>query len=333
MSYLNVAQSSQVTQAYRTLGMIPINSQYHSGPRAFAKHRRKIANQDEKLALSREEVVEDPRLNTEEPFPFMDLPTEIRVRIYQYALVRQRRLHLEVMRTPALACVSKQIRQECLPTFLRVNSFQASYTRGLDGTYGLSFADETLAWLKTLPFTAGLFKDIRVTFQGDLGQGGHRSSVFQIIATAKETWINHFDRWCPFCIDGYHGSYYHLPHPNYDHPCLKTNPLKLKGMHDDFVAAVERTYFKFSDTWGRGGLSISEVIDLAKAADEIKKNPDVFIPFCFSMQKLIEHTDKIEKWAVVYSDYLASQRAQEALLEDDGVEQENPANQWTLDDD
>jgi hypothetical protein len=177
MSYLNVAQSSQVTQAYRTLGMIPINSQYHSGPRAFAKHRRKIAIQDEKLALSREEVVEDPRLNTEEPFPFMDLPTEIRVRIYQYALVRQRRLHLEVMRTPALACVSKQIRQECLPTFLRVNSFQASYTRGLDGTYGLSFADETLAWLKTLPFTAGLFKDIRVTFQGDLGQGGHRSSI------------------------------------------------------------------------------------------------------------------------------------------------------------
>ncbi|KAH0289203.1 hypothetical protein KCU62_g4526, partial [Aureobasidium sp. EXF-3399] len=102
-------------------------------------------------------------------------------------------------------------------------------------------------------------------------------------------------------------------------------------MHDEFVAAVERTYFKFSDTWGRGGLSISEVIDLAKAADEIKQNPDVFIPFCFSIQKLIEHTDKIEKWAGVYSDYLASQRAQEALLEDDGAEQEDHSNQWTLD--
>ncbi|CAD0099450.1 unnamed protein product [Aureobasidium mustum] len=102
-------------------------------------------------------------------------------------------------------------------------------------------------------------------------------------------------------------------------------------MHDEFVAAVERTYFNFSDNWGRGGLSISEVIDLAKAADKIKQNPDVFIPFCFSMQKLIEHTDKIEKWASVYSDYLASQRAQEILLEADGLAQEDPALQWTED--
>ncbi|KEQ66574.1 uncharacterized protein M437DRAFT_81067 [Aureobasidium melanogenum CBS 110374] len=331
MSYLDAAQSSRVSHAYLTLGLVPISTQYNSGARAFAKHRRKIAIQDEKLALSREEVVQDPRLNAEEPFPFMDLPAEIRVRIYQYALARPRRLHLEVMRTPALACVSKQIRQECLATFLRVNSFQASYTRGLDGTFGLTFADETLAWLKTLPFTTRMIQDIRVTFQGDLGQRGHRSVIFQIIATAKETWVNHFDRWCPFCIDGFYGSYYHLPHPNYDHPCLKTNPLKLKGMHDEFVAAVERTYFKDSDEWGRGGLSISEVIDLGGAADEIKQNPDVFIPFCFSIQKLIEHTDKIEKWAGVYSDYLASQRAQEALLEADGLAQEDPALQWTDD--
>ncbi|CAD0086851.1 unnamed protein product [Aureobasidium vineae] len=170
MSYLDAAQSSRVSQAYRTLGLVPISSQYHSGARTFTAHRRKIAIQDEKLALSREEAVEDPRLSTEESFPFMDLPAEIRVRIYQYALVRPRRLHLEVARTPALACVSKQIRQECLQTFLRVNSFQASYTRGLDRTFGLSFADETLAWLKTLPFTAKMIQDLRITFQGDLGQ-------------------------------------------------------------------------------------------------------------------------------------------------------------------
>ncbi|THZ10438.1 hypothetical protein D6C95_00549, partial [Aureobasidium pullulans] len=119
MSFLDANQSRQVTQAYRTLGITPITSSYHTGTRTFTKHRRSIAIQDEKIALLREPSAKDPRIDPSQPFPLLDLPAEIRVRIYQYALVRQRRLHLEIARTPNLACVSRQLRREVLPVFLR----------------------------------------------------------------------------------------------------------------------------------------------------------------------------------------------------------------------
>lgn len=312
MSYLDANQSRQVTQAYRTLGITPITSSYHSGTRTFTKHRRSIAIQDEKLAFLREPPVQDPRLDASKPFPLLDLPAEIRVRIYQYAVVRQRRLHLEILRTPNLACASRQLRQEVLPVFLRANCFQASYTRGFDGTYGLAFADTTLSWLRSLPLTTKLIRDIRVTFQGDLGQGGHISTIFQVIAGGKEVFVNHFNRWCPFCTDGWFGTYYHLPHPNYDHPCLKSNPLKLKSMHDDFVRAVQNCYFtSSSENWAKGGLSLTEIINLGKAADKIKEDPEVFLRFAFCVEKVVEHAEKISEWATVYSRYLERQRERE----------------------
>lgn len=314
MSFLDANQSRQVTQAYRTLGITPITSSYHTGTRTFTKHRRSIAIQDEKIALLREPLVQDPRMDPSQPFPLLDLPAEIRVRIYQYALVRQRRLHLEIARTPNLACVSRQLRREVLPVFLRVNCFQASYTRGSDKTYGLTFSDTTLSWLRSLPLTTKLIRDIRVTFQGDLGQGGHISTIFQIVAGGREVFVNHYNRWCPFCIDGYFGAYYHLPHPNYDHPCLKSNPLKLKNMHDDFVRAVQHCYFTNDGTeehWGKGGLSLAEVVDLGKAADKIKEDPEVFLRFAFCVEKVVEHAEKISEWATVYSRYLERQRERE----------------------
>ncbi|KEQ89164.1 hypothetical protein M438DRAFT_401332 [Aureobasidium pullulans EXF-150] len=313
MSFLDANQSRQVTQAYRTLGITPITSSYHTGTRTFTKHRRSIAIQDEKIALLREPLVQDPRMDPSQPFPLLDLPAEIRVRIYQYALVRQRRLHLEIARTPNLACVSRQLRREVLPVFLRVNCFQASYTRGSDKTYGLTFSDTTLSWLRSLPLTTKLFRDIRVTFQGDLGQGGHISTIFQIVAGGREVFVNHYNRWCPFCIDGYFGAYYHLPHPNYDHPCLKSNPLKLKNMHDDFVRAVQHCYFTdgTEEHWGKGALSLAEVVDLGKAADKIKEDPEVFLRFAFCVEKVVEHAEKISEWATVYSRYLERQRERE----------------------
>lgn len=311
MSHMDANQTNRVAQAYRTLGLKPVTSRHQTAARAFTRHRRKIAAQDERLAQAKEETGANPRIDTEGAFPFMDLPAELRLRVYKLALARPHRLHVEVMRTPNLACTSKQVRQECLPVFLRVNCFQAYYSRGLDGTFGIIFANETLAWLRTLPLTAGYIQDLRVTFQGDIGQGDPRSSVFQIIATATQTFINHVERRCPFCIDGWYGESYKLPHPVYDHPCLRNPPFKLKNAHDMLVKMLETFYFKKSADWGRGGLSITDVIDLGAVADSIKQDPSVFRTFCLSIQKMVDHADQVGLWAAEWTDIMEQSRARQ----------------------
>lgn len=329
MSHADANQTVLASQAYRRLGLKPITSQYKSGARAFTKQRHKIAAQDERLAFLKEESIQDPRLDPEVSFPFMDLPAEIRVRVYQYALTRSRRLHLEVTRTPALACVSKHIRQECLPVFLRVNSFQAYYSRGLDGTFGIDFANENLAWLMTMPLTAKLIQNIQITYQGDLGQGGPRSIKFLVVANSSRTFVNHVEKACPFCIDGWYGEYYKLPHPAYDHPSFAKSPFKMKDIHDEFVKEVETAYFRKSADWGRGGLSITDVINLAGAADSIKKDPALFRPFCLSMQKMIDDAYRVVAWATDWTELMAERRVQqEALEEAGGPRQADPVEQW-----
>lgn len=56
---------------------------------------------------------------TRTPLEFMDLPKEIRMMIYRYAL-RRRSVKNSV---PALLSVNRQIREEASPTFYRINRF------------------------------------------------------------------------------------------------------------------------------------------------------------------------------------------------------------------
>jgi hypothetical protein len=312
MSFLDADRASRVSRAYRSLGIQAITSNYLSASSTFARHRRRVTARDEQLALTQEMRARDPRLDLEIPFPLMDLPAEIRVRIFEYALVLSRRVHFEVMRTPSLACVSKQVRQECLPIFLRVNIFQTSYSRGLDGTFGIVFANETIAWLKELPLTAKLIRDIRVTFQGHLGRDDDKSSAFQIIANSSRVSINHFDRRCPFCIDGRYGDDFKLPHPSLDHPaCPRTNTLQKKHAHDECIRHIEEGHFKRSADWGCGGLSITDIIDLGKVADDIRAAPDLFITFCRLVQKLDNYAEIMAYLAANASETLVEERREQ----------------------
>lgn len=58
-------------------------------------------------------------------FPFLDLPPEVRVCIYEYALREPFVQRLRNFVTPALARASSQLRQESLPVWFAINTFVA----------------------------------------------------------------------------------------------------------------------------------------------------------------------------------------------------------------
>ena len=59
------------------------------------------------------------------PFRLLDLPAEVRVCIYEYALQDPFVLRLRSFATPALSRTSRQLRQECLPVWFAINTFVA----------------------------------------------------------------------------------------------------------------------------------------------------------------------------------------------------------------
>lgn len=59
------------------------------------------------------------------PFPFLDLPPEVRLCIYEHALREPFVQRLRNFVTPALARASSQLRQESLPVWFAINTFVA----------------------------------------------------------------------------------------------------------------------------------------------------------------------------------------------------------------
>ncbi|KAL9531277.1 hypothetical protein SMMN14_05269 [Sphaerulina musiva] len=67
------------------------------------------------------------------PFRLLDLPAEMRVRIWEDALQEPFVLRLRSFATPALARTSRQLRQECLPIWFATNTFVAEVKSTLLG--------------------------------------------------------------------------------------------------------------------------------------------------------------------------------------------------------
>ncbi|KAF2213753.1 hypothetical protein CERZMDRAFT_96575 [Cercospora zeae-maydis SCOH1-5] len=70
------------------------------------------------------------------PFPFLELPAEVRMCIYEYALQEPFVQRLRNFVTPALARTSAQLRQESLPVWFAINTFVAELKSSF---LGLSF--------------------------------------------------------------------------------------------------------------------------------------------------------------------------------------------------
>jgi len=71
-------------------------------------------------------LLEQDRIHSERPLPFMLLPAEIRNQIYFEAVAEEGFVDLAHMRMPSLTAVSKQVRKESLEMFLGCNRFTIS---------------------------------------------------------------------------------------------------------------------------------------------------------------------------------------------------------------
>jgi len=58
------------------------------------------------------------------PFRLLDLPPDIRMRIYEYMVFRPYLLHLRNLVASLITAVNKQIRAECMASFFALNTFQ-----------------------------------------------------------------------------------------------------------------------------------------------------------------------------------------------------------------
>lgn len=58
------------------------------------------------------------------PFRFLDLPGELRMRIYAYMVFRPYPLEFSHIVAPFITAVNKQIRAECMASFFALNTFR-----------------------------------------------------------------------------------------------------------------------------------------------------------------------------------------------------------------
>lgn len=93
-------------------------------------------------------------------------PTEIREMIWTYTLAEDKRLLLDTHPGPALARVSRQLRGESLPIFLRINKFHIVFAGTDDDTHKIDFLPTTLSWLREVGLGAPLFYNIQISFGG-----------------------------------------------------------------------------------------------------------------------------------------------------------------------
>lgn len=95
--------------------------------------------------------------------PLLTLPAELRNMIFSIALTEPVRLFLDTLVPPALACVSKQTRQEALPIFLAVNRFHILFDFG-SKHFDIDFSPVTRSWLYEVGINTAILQDVIMSF-------------------------------------------------------------------------------------------------------------------------------------------------------------------------
>ena len=223
-------------------------------------------HQQSRLSISAATPKQDT--SSEQPFPFLDLPAEIRLMIYGYAVTESEPIYLDTLAAPpALTRVCRQIRQEALPVFLGANSFVSLFSAVTPisqectepccvTTYTTSFSPATESWLCTLPPSQPLIRDISFALQpSDWDSDCELSPDFRM----REGRLAHGPD-CPFCVDGFYGNVLPL---SVSHPAVPQS-LKLllphaQRIHDAELDAANAV-LRFSK-----GLSLYDIIAFTKA--------------------------------------------------------------------
>lgn len=91
----------------------------------------------------------------------MKLPAEIRNCIYTFAVTEPDELHLHTAIPPPLGQVSRQIRDEVLPIFLKTNDFAVLFSKAGDG-HDVDFSPVTIDWLVEVGLRVPLFHNITI---------------------------------------------------------------------------------------------------------------------------------------------------------------------------
>ncbi|KAF7194672.1 hypothetical protein HII31_03934 [Pseudocercospora fuligena] len=151
-----------------------------------------------KLAANKAKLVTYNTSESETSSRFLDLPGELRNRIYRLALIQKDNTRIAVSSTgferPALTRVNKQIRQESMPIFLYENKFTIDLPRFKTNSY-LRFCLLVLKFKKY-----GGFKKMHINFsRSDLTPSWRDLLVFMyrvhqgvmphFVNTIQPTWV------------------------------------------------------------------------------------------------------------------------------------------------
>ncbi|KAH0341354.1 hypothetical protein KCU81_g6254, partial [Aureobasidium melanogenum] len=241
--------------------------------------------------------------SSSESFRFLDLPAEIRLMIYGYAVTEPEPLYIDTLAAPpAITRVCRQTRREALPVFLGSNSFITLFSSvpGIDVTcpepccltkYTTSFSPASESWLSTLPPSQPLIRDMSFTLQPSTWDSESEISADFRMIDGK---LAHGPD-CPFCING---SYGNVAPISFTHPAVPDS-LKLLMSHAQQIHDAELDAVNTVLQFGKG-LSLYDIVAFTKA---FTGPSEVITARQCDQQRLVEHfKESLEEWDAAKAD-------------------------------
>jgi hypothetical protein len=282
-------QTGAISQAAPLVSPSP----YHTS--ALIQAQLTKTHQQSRLAVSTDSTRQNG--SSSETFSFLDLPAEIRLMIYGYAVTESEPLYIDTLAAPpAITRVCRQTRQEALPVFLGSNSFITLFSAvpGIDATcpepccltkYTTSFTPAAESWLCTLPPAQSLIRDMSFTLQPSTWDSECELSADFRMLDGK---LAHGPG-CPFCVNGSYGNAMPI---SLSHPAVPESLKLLMGqaqqMHDAELDAVNSVL-----QFGKG-LSLYDIVAFTKA---FTGPSEVITARQCDQQRLVEHfKESLEEW-------------------------------------